>query len=306
MRTPFYEIQFEIENSCLLDCIHCSSLETRKSGRRTYTDEDLLSFLSLFSDNVHIYFTGGEPLLYYNLLPLCEEIKTRCSPISIGLYTTGNCKGFVPVSENFAIDMKNNGVVDCFFSLYRHDSSIHDRWTGKPGSYGNTINSVKNVTSAGIITKAHVVINKDNYQVLNKMIDFCKEVGIKEIRFLKLVRAGSAAAHWDEIGLPEKVQNSAIKDMINTDVKNDIRISVSGYPTFHPCRSFEGAKGCQAGINLLYVDALGDVYPCACTKNRPEIYKICNIKEQEKMRVYIESQKNVGHHEHCLNVNNRA
>ena len=58
-----YEIQFEIENACLLDCVHCSSLAMRESGKRLYTNEQMIEFISCFPGPVRVYLTGGEPLL---------------------------------------------------------------------------------------------------------------------------------------------------------------------------------------------------------------------------------------------------
>ena len=77
MDRRFYELQFEIENACLLDCVHCSSADMRRNGLRRYSDEDLLKFISLFMGKTHIYFTGGEPLLYENLLNLFTQIVTK-------------------------------------------------------------------------------------------------------------------------------------------------------------------------------------------------------------------------------------
>lgn len=47
------------------------------------------------------------------------------------------------------------------------------------------------------------------------------------------------------------------------------------------CRGFLNSKGCQAGTNLLYIDTLGDIYPCACTKSDHLRFKICSIKERK-------------------------
>ena len=37
----FFELQFEIETACLLDCIHCSSANSRLLAKRKYSEEDI-------------------------------------------------------------------------------------------------------------------------------------------------------------------------------------------------------------------------------------------------------------------------
>ncbi len=301
MKTPFYELQVEIENSCLLNCIHCSSLATRLAGKRAFSDEALLRFLELFSGQAHIYFTGGEPLLYKDLLCLCDTITYSHPEFHIGLYTTGNCSGGIPISTALATSLKQAGVVDCYFSIYHFSSEQHDKWTNYRGSFNNTILSIKNVADAGIIPKAHVVINSANCSELNDIIKCSETIGVKEIRFLKLSKSGAAITHWDEIGLSTSFQNSIIEQLIAKANSNCVRLSFSGYPELHPCRSFKTSTGCQAGTNLLYIDSNGDIYPCACTKRSPETFKIGNITDLPVIKQYLNSQKNVTHYDHCLN-----
>ena len=85
MSKHFYELQFEIETRCLLDCIHCSSLEMRLNGKRGYSADDLHRFISCFADNAHVYFTGGEPLLFEGLLKLCKSLSDDYGKLSNGL-----------------------------------------------------------------------------------------------------------------------------------------------------------------------------------------------------------------------------
>lgn len=46
----FYEIQFEIETNCLLDCIHCSSLNSRSLDGIEYSMDDILNMMKLFDE----------------------------------------------------------------------------------------------------------------------------------------------------------------------------------------------------------------------------------------------------------------
>ena len=73
-----WELQFEIETKCSLNCVHCSSFEMRQHKNRYYTDDDLINFIKLFETSLHIYFTGGEPI---NYLLFGSEHKGRLNGI---------------------------------------------------------------------------------------------------------------------------------------------------------------------------------------------------------------------------------
>ena len=301
MNNRFYELQFEIENACLLDCIHCSSAEMRRNGSRSYSDEDILRFISLFKDKVHIYFTGGEPLLYKHLLNLCTQITLSNPNVELGLYTTGNCSTKKAISEDLATSMYEAGIKDCYFSIYSNKEEEHDSFTALEGSLANTIESIIALRNTNILPKAHLVLNKFNLGKIREVITFCQEIGIAEVRILKLTPSGNAKEHWDQIGVPLNDQNELIKQLIQKRLDYTVKLTFSGYPDLHPCRPWENADGCQAGINLLYIDADGYVFPCACTKRSPNLFCIGHISQINKIQEYMESKERLVKNECCLN-----
>ncbi len=293
-----WELQFEIETSCSLNCIHCSSLEMRQQEMRSYTDDDLLNFVKLFESSLHIYFTGGEPINYSRLPFLCNEIQNNTYNAKIGIYSTGNHSKQLYINEDFAKELKKSGIVDCYFSIYSDMEEEHDDWTGTKGSFINTLASINSIKKVGIIPKAHIVLTRVNYAKIDRVIEFSKSLGIMDVRILRLTSCGAAKNNWNEIGIPLGKQNQIIEYLINNKQKYSINLSFAGYPLLSPCRPFKDAKGCEAGIKLLYIDIFGDIYPCACSKGHN---KICNITEREKVFDYIKSQ-NASYRLTCLNA----
>lgn len=296
-----YEIQFEIENACLLDCVHCSSLTMRESGKCLYTNEQMIEFISGFPGPVHVYLTGGEPLLKPDLISLCQSICSYKSNISIGLYTTGNYLHRQPISEEFAVALAHSGVKDCYFSIYDNDSLAHDLFTGCPGSFNNTIISAKTARAAGIQPKVHLVLNRQNYEKLDEIISFCRDAGFVEVRVLKLTPSGRAKDNWSEIGIPSEEQNKTILSLIQRRDCFGIKLSFSGYPDLHPCRASAKAVKCQAGTNLLYVTLSGDIFPCACTVRFADCYKIGNIADISEVWKHLGVQYQNEYNKECLN-----
>ena len=166
-----WELQFEIETSCSLNCVHCSSLEMRKQEIRSYTDDDLLNFVKLFKSSLHIYFTGGEPINYSRLSILCNEIQKNAYNAKIGIYSTGNHSKQIYINEDLAKELKKSGVVDCYFSIYSDIEEEHDEWTGMKGSFINTIASINSIKKVGIIPKAHIVLTRINRAKIDKVIE---------------------------------------------------------------------------------------------------------------------------------------
>lgn len=287
MKNKFYELQFEVETNCLLNCVHCSSADSRRE-RRAYSDDAILDFLQFFPGHVHIYFTGGEPLLYAGLLHLCERIQATKTGTDIGIYSTGNCAGSQPISPEFAQRLKQAGVCDCYFSIYSNKQEEHDRWTNCAGSFQNTLDSIRALSSAGILPKAHLVLTRESQHKLREVICFCQEIHLAEARILRLAPSGNAKINWNNIGIPLDTQNDHIQRLIQERESYPLRLTFAGYPTLHPCRAFPDAQKCQAGTNLLYIDAKGDIYPCACTKQNTAKYRICNILETDILRKHLE------------------
>lgn len=293
-----WELQFEIESKCSLNCVHCSSLETRASKSREYTDDELIDFLKVFHSPLNIHLTGGDPINYANLSILCNKIQSAVVDSKIGIYSTGNNSNSNPINDTYAIELKNSGVTDFYFSIYSDVEEEHDTWTFTKGSYLNTLHSIISIKNAGLIPKAHVVLTRTNCRKIDTVINFCKNIGIEEVRILRLSYCGAAKNNWDDIGIPLHEQNEIIKSLINNKHKYDINLSFSGYPELHPCRPFGDSKGCQAGLKLLYIDIHGDVYPCACAKGQTRMF---HITEHEKAKLYIDSTKDE-YRINCLNM----
>lgn len=298
-----YEVQVEIENKCLMNCRHCSSYEMRQLGKRGFSEEDLIKFLNLFSRSVHIYLTGGEPLFDINTLSIIKNIKQFVPNVIIGLFSCGiinSSSGIQSVSLSLAKLLKDIGLFDCYLSLYHIEESIHDFITNMPSSYNYTTETIRNLVNVGIETKIHLIVNKYNVENLELIIHRISQMGVKEIRILRLVQSGSAIRNWADLGVPYEKQNEAILRIIHKINDFNTKITVSGFPEYYPCRSFENSVKCQAGTNLLYITYQGEICPCACTKNQRK-YLIGHISELDKINKFLKDNEKRDFNEHCLN-----
>src|SRR5665648_19472 len=156
--SKLYEVCVEMENRCHLNCLHCSSYDMRQS-KIDYNYSDLINFFQIFDSRLHVYLTGGEPLINSNLSMLINEIKEISPQVEVGIFTCGICENLNPIDFELAKKLKISGLDDSYVSLYHFNSKKHDKITALSGSHKTTCKTIENLLKAGIEVKIHLVIN---------------------------------------------------------------------------------------------------------------------------------------------------
>lgn len=272
------EVHIEIISRCILECIHCSSEARVKTKRHYLPLVNIIDYIrrTCLSANTRLFLTGGEPLVLAELSEIINELGKLNGIIYLGLFTSGvltdELGRLKAVSAERARELRQKGLIGCYLSIYSHDEHIHEDITKVHGSFQCTLESVSNLIKAGIETRVHCPVMKVNYRSLTETSLYCAEKGIKEVRFLRLVKHGRAKKNWLQIGLTEDEQKDAIvrtlKDL--RALGSDIRVTVAGFPDLFDCRPFNIGRKCQAGIGLFYINWKGDIFPCACKKRDPK------------------------------------
>ena len=249
------EIHFEIENKCLLKCRHCSSCASSCGQKMDYAVSDMVSFLNKLKGTKEIYLTGGEPLLYPEIVVLLKHL---------------------PISEEYAEQLACSGLKVCYLSVYSCIKEEHDWMTNVEGAFDLTRVSISHLKKAGIDVRFNSVITSRNQGQLPELIEMAKVYGATEVRLLKLINHGRAEACWDIIGINEDQYRYAVMTILQRE--NPVRITASGVVDLISCRPFCGKDTCPAGKQLWYITYCGDIYPCASVKNQMH-YKVGNIKD---------------------------
>lgn len=274
-----FELHFELEPNCILTCKHCSSQAIKKESIH-YEEKDVLRLVKAV-DPCEIYFTGGEPLLFKNLLPLFSSVTAQLPACRLGLFTTGivQSNGYpVPVGLDYLTQLYQAGLRVCYVSLYSEEETWHDYMTNTPGSFKKTVQAIKNMISVGIDTRINLVVARFNSSHIRDVIKFVSQLKVSEVRLLKLIQHGNASNYWSTIGLSDQEYLQTITSIYASKGEFATRITFSSIPKLDPCRPLSNSYGCQARKKLLYVTLRGDIYPCACVKN-DTAYLICNIKD---------------------------
>ncbi len=284
-----FELQIEIEKRCLLNCRHCSSPSLRHLGQIGFDVSHVTDFMQLLGEPVYVYLTGGEPLLNPTICDAITKLKSLSSKNMISIFTAGIVQSKDEISSlslDSARMLRTAGLDSCYMSIYSHKPWLHESITNLNGSFYHTEFSIKNLCAVGVEVNGHLVLNKYNIDHIDEIIDYSQKMGLKELRILKLVKAGNALHNWTHIGVHEEQQNEILERIISNIRRYDIHLTISGFPEKVHCRPFHTSVKCQAGSRLFYIDFLGDVYPCACTKGIQR-FKISNVRDTNLIRAYL-------------------
>lgn len=301
------EIHFEIENKCLLRCKHCSSYASEYGKQLKYTPEQMIDFLNSIAGKKSVYLTGGEPMLYPEILSLLEKIQQHVEDVTLGMFTTGTVEeqGVIrSISKEWAEKLRKAGLSICYLSLYSIEEKQHDWMTGINGSFKILKNNIQALQVAGIRIRLNVVVTRFNYKNIPEIIQLAKQWKVSEVRLLKLICHGRAAKCWEKIGISEKEYYMSVSTILEQKW-DGISITASGMENVVPCRDYCKVGECPAGKKLWYITFEGNVYPCASVKNN-ENYRIGNISERGILENVKKYQKRVMRGRLCVNFEKGA
>ncbi len=184
-------LRLSVTSECDLRCMYC-----RPEGGRGYRSDgdlsdrqrvDLVRFLHARYGLSHVRLTGGEPLVYGNLVSLVGELRAAVDGLSIAMTTNGR------LLATHARDLRRAGLDRINISVDSLDAARYRRITG--GKLDDVLKGLEAAAVAGFGPPKinTVVFRGENDAELATMVRFAIERGC-EIRFLEVMPIGPAAA----------------------------------------------------------------------------------------------------------------
>jgi radical SAM protein with 4Fe4S-binding SPASM domain len=178
MRFPLRRIIFEVTQECNLSCLYCYNYWRRKGfapRQATFkqANSTLLKLLKTI-DFEHITFTGGEPFLANGLLELV--LKCRMNRKDVTIITNGTTATY----NDYQL-LNDMGVSLFELPLHSRSEAIHDRMTGKAGSFHNVIESIRVLSKLKAQTCIAVVMTKSNIDCFQDTLEFAEHLGVRRI-----------------------------------------------------------------------------------------------------------------------------
>ena len=259
------EIKLEVTHSCLLRCVHCSSLAGIACVRQMKWEECQRILKEAAEMQVtEVAFSGGEPLLWESL-PNAIAFAAE-QGINATLYTTGIAPNAVPIFQ----ELKAAGLSRVIFSVFGKDRYRHEAVTQVEDSFDRTMDSIRSCIELGFKVEIHFVPMATNYWELRSVAELAREMGISCVSVLRLVPQGRGS---DYANL--KLNHEANLDLRKTIVElrgegHNIRV---GSP--YNILALKSNPECCAGIDRLTISPDLKISPCDAFKQiTPEMIDV--------------------------------
>jgi radical SAM protein with 4Fe4S-binding SPASM domain len=255
--TAPYRMDLAVTYRCNNDCAHCYNARLR-SYPELDTSEWKKIIDRLWSLNVpHLIFTGGEPTLRNDLPELIKYAEQK------GQITGLNTNGRRLSDPNYVQQLVDAGLDHVQITVESHDRTIHDQMVKSKGAWSQTISGLRNAIESSLFVMTNTTMLKDNYQSLDKTLDFLIGTGVPTIGLNALIYSGrgeNVGTGLSEVELKPLLRIA--QEMTTTSDVKLIWYTPTLYCRFNPLEMDLGIKGCSAALYNMCIEPDGGVIPC--------------------------------------------
>ncbi|MBM3957552.1 MAG: radical SAM protein [Gemmatimonadetes bacterium] len=259
-RTPTtapYRMDFALTYRCDNDCPHCY-VERLPGFPEMETGEWKRALERLWELGIpHVVFTGGEATLREDLVELVEHAEDL--GLITGLLTNGRRLGGGDLMERLA----EAGLDHVQVTIESHLPGVHERMTGCPGSWAETVRGIKRALSSPVYTITNSTITSDNRDTVVETVDFLAGLGLRTIAMNGIIYTGGARGTG--AGVPEEEMAGILCEVRDRAHRNGLDLiwyTPTRYCRLDPVGLGLGPKQCTAAKYNMCVEPNGDVIPC--------------------------------------------
>ena len=175
---------------CNLRCIHCyaDSENQRYAGELSNAEAAaMIDDLSQFNVPV-LLFSGGEPLMRRDLLPLAAYAAGR------GIRPVISTNGTL-ITRQKAQQIRAAGVAYVGVSL-DGIGETNDYFRGRQGAFALALRGIRNCVAAGQKVGLRLTLTRHNVRDLSQIFDLIEREGIDRACFYHLVYSGRGRGSW--------------------------------------------------------------------------------------------------------------
>lgn len=253
---PLRMAYYAITDGCNLRCPYCyaSSEKCLPGELNTAESMDLVTQIAEFGAR-DIVFTGGEPMLRKDLFRVVEHANN--SGLQSKIITNATMIRTPETARRFA-ELFNAVTV----SVDGGSAETHDRTRGK-GAFAKTYKALQLLNDAGVAPAINHIVTTDNVDDLESFAAFLDGIDVHSVRLMNHNDLGRGADDNDDFGWSDhlRVQQIVWTSPVAGKLKPD------GPKPASPC-SVRG--NCGMGGNEIYINSLGDVYPCKLVTGKAE------------------------------------
>ncbi|MFE0179091.1 StsB family radical SAM/SPASM domain sactipeptide maturase [Streptomyces sp. NPDC059002] len=241
-------VYYAITDGCNLRCPYCYASSEKCLPGELSTGESLALVDQIADMGVQLLiFTGGEPMLRKDLFEIAEYARAR--GLTLNIITNGTMIRKPEIARRIA-DLFQTVTM----SMDGGTAELHERTRGK-GTFARTSHALQLLNEAGVTPVINHVITEDNVEHLDKMAEFVSAFRVQRVRTMYHSNLGRATTDTFNFGWRHFQK---IQEFMWTRPEAD-KLLPDGPKASKPC-SIKG--NCGMGGTEIYVDSLGDVYPC--------------------------------------------
>ncbi|MFH1953936.1 MAG: radical SAM protein [Pseudomonadota bacterium] len=302
MKKPYQlkELCLEVTNSCPMHCKHCSTRSVRLgTGSPLHMPisvaKKVVDDLATLGGRI-LEISGGEPLIYPDLLQLCRHAAGL--GIEVRIYTSGILVDQRGILQRIAASqlelLKQCGVTKIIFNLQGASSKSHQQIMGVTGTHRLVIEAIRTAKEKGFWVGVHFVPMKPNFRELPHVVSLCSSLEVDELALLRFVPQGRGEENrdWLELNLDEFDELfRSVVDLKRQHSNLNIR---AGCPMdFLSLYDSEiSPHSCKAGRCTCAIAPSGQVVPCPAFKNSPE-FTAGNIYQQSLIEIWDNAFQNL-------------
>ncbi len=249
---------------CNLACRFCyAACGCRKDdGGKECGTRAMKKVLRLIRDEAKVpsvSFTGGEPLLRKDLLPLVAYAHT------LSLWTNLITNATL-ITPDVARRLKAAGLDSAQVSIEAGDADTHDAIVCRRGAFEKTCAGISALRDAGVRVHTNTTISALNRNALRQIIPVIKGLGMDRFSMNMLMPEGSAKANMHELLVPYSQIGEIVLDVWRAAVEMGLEFmwySPTPMCIFNPVIHGLGNKGCAACDGLLSIAPNADILPCS-------------------------------------------
>lgn len=294
----FKTLRVSLINTCNLGCVYCTMADTdtkasNHPNKSNLTVKDLLKIIANLHQELNletVRLTGGEPLLYHDLVPVVAGIKA----MGIGeIKLTTN--GFL--LERMAAGLQKAGMKSINVSLDAVDEELFFKMS-KRSDVSRILKGIKASIDCGLDVKLNAVIMKGmNENQIFPLLDYAFENKI-QIRFLEVMAMGHLYKQSEKYLFTQHDILSTIASQYNFDRLDRKTSATSNYWKTKEGHVFgvianESEPFC-GDCNRLRLDSQGNIFGCLSDNHPIDIKETDNKLElQQKLKAALAQKQAV-------------
>ncbi|WP_031164290.1 cytosylglucuronate decarboxylase [Streptomyces durhamensis] len=253
-----------ILEACNAGCFMCDFAHSRDTYR--FTNEDLSELVpkALEEGVRYLRFTGGEPLMHREILPM---VRTAAEAgLQVSLITNGM------LLPRMADALAEAGLSLVVVSIDGMDAKSHDLFRDARNCFDRAVEGLKLAKSLGIMCRVNSVVGPHNYREMPALQEFLADLGVDQwdLSALKLSQMPTYPDEDDVRRVGERIYaDERLRPMgkrwYGETAEEQHRYFVQGVtPRVSQDR-------CFAAEDVVYLDAKdGSAFVCACLPHRTD------------------------------------